>query len=88
MYQGDHAHFSCNAVGPLKWYHERLRNFPYSLPISFEQYLVIDSVTKENEGSYFCLGKYPDDSKYFLAKAKLIVEGDLVIEYCRIDYVS
>ena len=71
---GDSVSFTCQS-DDIKWYFEKLKYFPTSTPISTYKNYHIRQVTNVNSGNYFCYGKYPDNSKHFLAKATLTVYG-------------
>ena len=71
---GGQVSFICQS-DDVKWYFEKTKYFPMSTPISFHNKYHIEQVMVDNSGTYFCYGKYPENSKHFLAKATLTVYG-------------
>ena len=80
---GGQATFFCQS-DDVKWYYERKKTNPMSTPLSLVNKYQIEDVVIKDSGNYFCYGKYPENSKHFLAKATLTVYGK---RCCGIGYV-
>ena len=62
----------CNSNGNTKWFHTYLS----SLPVLYDdnKYL-IKSAHQNQEGNYYCYGKYKNTKRHFLAKTLIKVYG-------------
>ena len=73
---GEKVNFSCDSVGERRWYYERINFVPTSKPvIEHVDSLFIRHVRSSHAGYFFCFGS--DGHKHFLARANLIVYGEL-----------
>lgn len=74
---GSDAIFTCLSSHTVRWYFEPKDRFPQSTPISIKKNLKIYPVKKENAGFYFCYGTLDIVKDHFLAKAELVIKGEL-----------
>ena len=74
----------CDSLDIVKWFFERQDTLPTSLPIHLKSSLTLQ-IKVESSGFYFC---YSCSRKYrysFLAKAELIVYGELPYDTFKLD---
>ena len=64
---------TCHSSGETRWFF----NYKYTESIHNGSVLVIESVRNNNSGVYYCYGQYHKKFKYFLAKAKVYIMGEL-----------
>ena len=61
----------------MKWFYEKKDTLPTSFPMDVKPSLTINPVKMESTGFYFCYTTLLEVRSSFLAKAELIIYGEL-----------
>ena len=74
--KGETVKFDRTSKGIPSWYFEKLRYFPKSASIRKFKLLILEEVTVQDSGNYFCHGLYKRKDENFLDKVQLKVYGN------------